>query len=205
LKERLLVSIIGGSGSGKTTIIEKLRNAFQFEPSILSMDNYYLPKSFQKRDEQNIWNFDLPEAFNLDQFHKDVISLLNGNNIEIEEYIFENFEKTPELFKIDSSALIFIEGIFVLFDERIRNLVDFQIYIHANDEVRIERRLKRDSESRGLSEEMINYQWKNHVCPAHDLHVAPHKETADFIIDNSTDFREDIENCIDFLKGKLKD
>jgi len=204
LKKRLLVSIIGGSGSGKTTIIEDLRKAFPFEPSMLSMDNYYLPKSFQKRDENDIWNFDLPTAFNLDQFHEDVQKLINGDDIEVKEYMFENDKRAPEIFKINSSELIFIEGIFVLYDKRIREVVDHQIYIHANDEVRIERRLKRDSESRGLSAEMINYQWKNHVCPAHDLHVGIHKEGADTIIDNSENYKNDLVNCVAELKQKLE-
>lgn len=205
MKKRLLVSIIGGSGSGKTTIMEELKNAFSFQPAMLSMDNYYLPKSHQKRDENHIWNFDLPEAFDLDQFHKDVVSLVSGKSIELEEYIFENFEKTPEIFEIGSSEIIFIEGIFVLYDERIKNLVDLQIYIHANDEVRIERRLKRDSESRGLSAEMINYQWENHVCPAHELHVSKHKEAADILIDNSADYRKDLEKAVEILNERLED
>ncbi|MEM7161172.1 MAG: uridine kinase [Bacteroidota bacterium] len=200
-----LISITGGSGSGKTTIIDKLRTSFDFEPSILSMDNYYLPKSHQKKDHNDIWNFDLPSAFDLEAFYRDILDLLNGEMVSRDEYIFENFDQIPNSITTLPSPLLIIEGIFVLFEERIRELVDFEIYIHVDQDKRLKRRLKRDSESRGLSLEMIQYQWDNHVCPAHDKWVEPHRSNADIILNNTVDFGADLARCVELISEKLED
>ena len=205
MKSPLLVSIIGGSGSGKSTIIEELKGAFDtFSPSVVSMDNYYLPHDFQRKDDNGIMNFDLPTAYNLDRFYADILSLMEGKGIQTEEYIFEDFGREAKTIKIASSPLIIVEGIFVLVDKRIRNLTDFQIFIDAHENTRLERRLLRDKKSRGLTPEIIRYQWNNHVLPAHGKYVEVNKNTADFVIDNSNDYSIDLKKCISFLKNRLE-
>ena len=205
MKKPLLVSIIGGSGSGKSTIIEELKHAFSgIIPAILSMDNYYLPKSQQLKDKKGIWNFDLPTAFDLERWERDVKAMLEGKDIELKEYMFENFDQEPQFFKVKSSQLIFIEGIFVLHHKPVAELVDYKIYVHADKKTRLGRRLERDSNSRGIEKDIILHQWNDHVKPAHKVHVKVHRKNANIVINNKDHFKEDLQQAVNDILSELE-
>ncbi|NND77275.1 MAG: AAA family ATPase [Flavobacteriales bacterium] len=205
MKKPLLVSITGGSGSGKSTIIEALKHAFpKIKPAVLSMDNYYLPKSEQLKDKKGIWNFDLPTAFNMEQWEKDVKAILSGKDVETKEYMFENFDRVPRFFKVRSAPLIIIEGIFVLAHHPIRDLIDYSIYVHADKKTRLDRRVKRDKALRGIKDEVIQHQWKEHVKPAHKKYVKIHRKDADIVIDNKQHFKDDLAHAIRDIAMKLE-
>lgn len=200
-----LIGITGASGSGKTTIIEAYSRAFaNFEPSIISLDNYYHPLEKQEMDENGVVNFDLPSAFDMKRFFKDLDDLICGKEILIKEYDFNNEEANYKEVLIKPSKMLLIEGLFVLHNQDLKRKAHFHIFIKASESIRFERRLKRDIEERGISEETITYQWQHHVKKANQKYLYPYEQEADFVIDNSIHFQSDLNRSILEIRSKLE-
>lgn len=199
-----LIGISGGSASGKTTFIEKIRETFD-EPllTILSQDHYYKPLHLQIKDEKGDINYDEPESIDLEQFYKDVEELENGNELIIEEYVFNNLGKIPEKIKIKPSGIIIVEGLFIFGHEPIESKLDLKLFIDADEEIKFNRRLIRDKEERGMNEEEIHYQWHNQVVPSYKKHLLPHKEKADILIQNNLNFEDGFVLVIEKIKEIL--
>ncbi|MCR9170960.1 MAG: AAA family ATPase [bacterium] len=191
----MIVGICGGSGSGKTTLLKRLCTKFSdLQPSVFSMDNYYLPIEQQQLDENGIHNFDLPTALNEEKLVSDLKKLVSGSSIVVKEYHFNAPPDKNILITIEPSQLIIVEGLFLFHFEEVRKLLDYSIFIKVDPEVQLDRRLYRDQESRGYSREAILYQWENHVKPCYRNYLLPFEEQADFR------FRNDAHADEDFLK-----
>lgn len=199
------IGITGASGSGKTTILNEYSRAFQeYEPSVISLDNYYHPLENQLVDENGVVNFDLPSAFDMHQFFSDLEQLRNGKEILRKEYDFNNEQANENEIRVKPSRLVFIEGLFVLENEKLRSQIDYHVYVKANQAVSFQRRLKRDLIERGIPEETIHYQWNNHVCIANEKYLFPHEGKADIIIDNSIHYHKDLQQSILEIKSRLE-
>lgn len=199
------IGITGASGSGKTTILKEFYSAFEeYEPSIISLDNYYHPLEKQQLDENGVVNFDLPSAFNMEQFFSDLDQLCNGLEIIVKEYDFNNKKAPFNKVVIKPSKLIFIEGLFVLQNEQLRKQVNYHIYIKADEEISLKRRIERDMNERGISEETIHYQWNNHVRVANEKFLFPYEQDADIVIDNSIHYQEDFQRSVMEIRSKLE-
>lgn len=186
-----LIGISGGSASGKTTFIGKLKEAFgETELTILSQDHYYKPLHLQVKDEQREINYDEPESIDLDKFYKDVEALNSGNELIIEEYVFNNPNKKGGKINIKPSQIIIVEGLFIFGLEPIESKLDLKLFIDADEEIKYKRRLTRDKEERGMSEEDIHFQWYNQVVPSYNKYLLPHKEKADILIQNNLNFED---------------
>src|SRR5690606_33511802 len=130
------------SGSGKTTLLKRLAHAFShYNPSVFSMDNYYLPIEKQLRDTQGEINFDLPTALNEEQLSDDLRNLSMGNSIEVKEYHFNAPPDKNVLITIQPSELIIVEGLFLFHYKEVCNLLDFSIFIDVDEHVQLDRRL----------------------------------------------------------------
>ena len=191
-KVKFIVGITGGSGVGKTTLIDGLRKEFEGHVTTFSLDNYYLPKEQQKVDENGVINFDLPTALDLKKMQEDYDHLLAGNAIEQNIYTFNNPSENSETLKIEPKKLLIVEGLFVMHYEFIRASLDYAVYISVNPEIQLERRLVRDIEERNYSKEDVIYQWENHVIPSYESFVRPYKSQVDLVITNNEDFDENI-------------
>ncbi len=198
-----LVGIAGGSASGKTSILNDLRNCF--EPgmiSIVSQDNYYLDRNLQALDYRGEINFDLPTAINREAFSNDVKDLLAGKSIIRKEYTFNNPAATPELVEVKPAPILIIEGLFVFYYEELRKQLDLQVYIDARDDVKLERRLRRDALERGYPETDVRYRWENHVVPCYKNYLRPFRDHCDIIIANNGSYRKGLEVLVHHLKAK---
>ncbi len=181
-----LIGIAGGSASGKTHLLRLLRQAFsEKEVCIISQDDYYKPVEDQIKDEKGFVNFDQPEAIDLDQFIIDVHKLSMGEMITRKEYTFNHPDKEPRLITFKPAPIVVVEGLFVLYSEAIKSLLNLKVFINANEEIKLQRRLKRDAEERAIPEEVILYQWHHHVYPAFLKYLLPHQREADIIITNN--------------------
>lgn len=183
-----IIGICGGSGSGKTTLAKKLKLLRNSEISILSMDNYYFPQEQQSKDKNGVLNFDLPSALNIELLINHLEQLRNGDIIHLAEYTFNNPNAQSKTQSIHPSKYILCEGIFMLQDKGIRDLLDKILFIDADESVMFSRRFKRDSHTRGIKPQMINYQWNNHFLPAYHKYVLPYKEWANYLVDGNQPF-----------------
>lgn len=187
-----VIGICGGSGSGKTTLLKKLSNFYgQEEVSILTMDNYYFPIEEQQKDDNGIVNFDLPTALNEKKLSEDLQELVNGNTIEVKEYFFNSPPDKNVLLSVIPKDIIIVEGLFIFHYPKVRSLIDFSVFVEVDASVQLDRRIYRDQDSRGYSQQEIIYQWNEHVTPCYNNYIVPHKPEADFLYRNDFNSEED--------------
>lgn len=191
-KVKFIVGITGGSGVGKTTLIDGLNREFEGRVTTFSLDNYYKPKVEQAIDENGVINFDLPTALDLLQLKSDFDALRLGNQIKQSVYQFNNPVNNDMVNILEPKSLLIVEGLFVMHYDFIKPLLDYSVYLSVDADRQLERRLKRDIEERNYSEEDVMYQWDNHVLPCYKNFVQPYKEEADLIITNNERFDENI-------------
>ncbi len=197
-----LIGITGGSGSGKTTFIKELRKAFtEAEVCILSQDDYYFPREQQFTDEVGVKNFDLPGSIDKKSFKVDVELLLAGKDVERLEYTFNNEKAYPKTLLFKPAPVIIVEGIFVFHFKKIRRLLDLKIYLHAKENLKVIRRIKRDQVERNYPIEDVLYRYEKHVMPTFERYIEPYMDDADLVINNNSDFSVGLEVVKGFIRN----
>ena len=179
----LIIGIAGGTGSGKTTvvnsIIEELKNE---EVDVISQDSYYQDTSHLSYEERTKINFDHPKSIDFDLLVSHLKELKAGRSIEQPVYSFKEHNRTRETVKIDPRKVIIVEGILILTHPDIREMFDIKIYVHADSDERLIRRLKRDIAERGRDLDEVLNRYQNTLKPMHQQFIEPTKEFADIII-----------------------
>ncbi len=191
-KIKFIIGITGGSGVGKTTLIKSLYEKFEGRVSTFSLDNYYLPKEEQRKDENGIINFDLPTALDQESIKKDLNILINGQSIRQKVYGFNNPNIASNYNEIVPNDLLIVEGLFVMHYPFVREVLDYMVYLSVEPHLQLERRLVRDMNERNYTKEDVLYQWHNHVAPSYENFVLPYKDKVDLIITNNEAFDENI-------------
>lgn len=200
----LVVGLAGGSATGKTSFIEALVTVFGgHELCVVSMDNYYRPLSSQHRDENGMVNYDLPEGIDFNRLRKDLRSLQQGKSVKIVEYTFNNSARFPSEIVLTPAPIILVEGLFVLTDKRLRAFFDITMMIATEHHIALKRRLRRDVEERGMTEDEVIYQWEQHVLPAYETYLVPHKNNVNLLIDNNMSFDSGLREVEALFKGYL--
>ena len=204
----MIIGICGGSGSGKTTLLRRLCDEYRgLNPSVFSLDNYYLPIEMQQKDPNGIVNFDLPSALDRNKIIEDLNSLISGSPIKVKEYNFNSPPHVNHFIDIDPSDLIIVEGLFLFYYTEIKNHLDMSVYVTVDSDVQLERRINRDQSQRGYSIDDIIYQWENHVNPCHSQFIEPYKNDADYFFRNDSNAENDFLNLkrnIDILMKQKK-
>ena len=205
MNKPFVIGVAGGSGSGKTFFLNCFLHHFnENEICLISQDDYYKPIGQQPKDENGWINFDLPQCIDEDKLLADLKSLLAGNTIQKKEYTFNVDNDKARMLTIRSAPIILIEGLFIFHYKEIAALLDMRIFLDAEEEITLNRRLKRDIAERGYSHDMIMYQWINHVLPAYKAYLLPYKENADKLILNNTHVADDIIAISSDLSKELK-
>jgi uridine kinase len=169
-----IVGITGGSASGKTSFLHAISQLFdQTQVCILSQDNYYKPATQQPLDANGNPNFDLPECLELDAFHDDILLLKSGQGIRRREYRFQHEQQMGDWLYVAPAPILIIEGLFIFYRQDIASHFDLGIFIETDEQLQLERRLKRDMEERNIPEDYIHYQWMHHVMPAYREYLEP--------------------------------
>jgi len=198
-----LIGITGGSGSGKTTFINKLKEKFtDDEVCVISQDDYYKPREQQLTDDNGIKNFDLPESIEFGQLSIDIKKLLHHQIVQRREYTFNNVMKEAKIKTFKPAPIIIIEGLFVFYFEKLLDKqFDLRVFINAMDNLRVIRRIKRDRIERNYPLEDVLYRYENHVMPSYEQFIEPYIRRADIVVNNNNDF--DI--ALEVFKGFIRD
>lgn len=196
----MLIGISGGSGSGKTYFMRKLSSFFDInDVSILSMDEYYKPRNEQFIDENGIKNFDLPTSIDIDHFVRDIKTLMDGKSIEKKKYTFNNEHAEEAVLTLNPSKILIVEGLFIFSSSQVAELLDLSIIIHADDALKIIRRIKRDNSERNYPLDDVLYRYEHHVKPAYEKYIEPHLDEVDMVINNN----HSVDKAVDVLAGYI--
>ena len=188
-----IISICGGSGSGKTTFADKVRKNVDQEISILHMDSYYLPRlPKQLKTTSGKPNFDHPDAFDWELLKKHIQMLKDGKAVKSPLYDFKRNIRLKKSSLIQSTKVVLFEGIFSLYDEEIRKMCDITSFLHVEADIRFIRRLHRDVEERGRSLDSVISQYYETVRPMYQKFLEPQRQYADFIVGEETDIAASI-------------
>lgn len=183
MKRPILIGITGGTGSGKSTIANEIYKNFGTKAiAMIEQDSYYKDQSSLAMEERVKTNYDHPHAFDNDLLVSHLKELLEGKSIEKPKYDFSTHNRLEETITVEPREIIIVEGILVLEDERIRDLLDIKIYVDTDADVRIIRRMVRDIEERGRTLDSVINQYLTVVKPMHNQFTEPTKRYADLII-----------------------
>lgn len=199
-----IVGITGGSASGKTSFLHDLAAAFSPEQiTVVSQDHYYHPREKQLKDANGETNFDLPTSINRALFYEDIHALIQGEEIQKQEYTFNNPLKKPGVITLKPAPIMVLEGLFVFHYDEICDLCDLRIFIEADESIAYQRRLHRDFHERGYSPESVAYQWKAHVMPSYRQYLLPLRSKADLVVMNNQHYKTGLEVVLNHLQSKV--
>ena len=201
----LTVGITGGTGSGKTTILELLKKEFsENDIGFISQDSYYNDNGNLSFDEKNKINFDHPDAIDFELIINHLNLLKNKKNINQPIYSFIHHNRTEKTRLVKPKKIMIIEGILILNNIKLRDIIDYKVFVDATENLRFKRRLDRDVNQRGRIAEEVIELFNTRLNKMHKLYVEPMKEFCDIIIDNNSkaDLLE-INPIIDVIKSHL--
>lgn len=178
----IVIGIAGGTGSGKTTLTQALAEKFAGRTTVIYQDNYYKRQDHLTFEERTRVNYDSPKAFDIDLMVAHIEDLKAMRPVQGPVYDFSNHNRTDETVDIQPESVILVEGILLLHEPRLCTLLDIKLFVDADADVRILRRIKRDVLERGRSIESVEKQYLETVKPMHELYVETSKRNADLII-----------------------
>jgi len=200
-----IIGVCGGSGSGKTSLIRNIKESFtKEEVCIISQDDYYRPREEQKIDDHGVRNFDRPKSILDKELADDLKALIEGRAIERLEYTFNNEKATPDKITLAPAPVIVVEGLFVFHFKKIRKLLDLRVYVHAKENLKVIRRIRRDQIERNYSLDDVLYRYQHHVLPAFEKYIEPYKNRAHLIVNNNESMDRGLEVIVGFVQSKVR-
>ena len=178
----LVIGIAGGTGSGKTTLMKRLVEAFGDVVTVLSHDNYYRRLDHMPLEERRLVNYDEPAALETELMSQHLSQLRNGQAIDCPVYDFAQHNRSDETLHIEPRQVIIVEGILIFENPELRDLMDIRIFVDTDADIRICRRIKRDVNKRGRSLESVIEQYQTTVKPMHEKYVEPSKKFAHIVV-----------------------
>ena len=182
----LIIGIAGGTGCGKTTVVNTILNELpEGEVGVISQDSYYKDTSHLEYDERVKINFDHPRSIDFELLESHLKELKKGNSINQPVYSFVKHNRTGDTINTKPRKVMIVEGILILSHAEIRDLFDIKIFVHADSDERLIRRLKRDITERGRDINEVLMRYQTTLKPMHQQFIEPMKEYADIIIPNN--------------------
>ena len=194
----IFIGIAGGTGSGKSTFTNRLKEAFGERVSVVYYDNYYRRRDELPFEERKKINYDHPDAFETQMLIDHIHKLKNGEAVECPVYDYTIHNRSDKTIMIQPAEVILVEGIMVLQNEELRKLLDIKVYVEADADERILRRVIRDVKERGRDVEGIAKQYLTTVKPMHYLYVEPTRAMADIVINSGMN-----DVAFDLFKSKI--
>jgi len=199
-----VLGIAGGSGSGKSTIARSVLEALPSGVGVLiEQDHYYRAQPHRPLEERERVNYDHPDALEMDLLCAHLDSLRSGEAILRPTYDFAVHDRALEGVRIEPAAVVIVEGILVLADERVRARFDAKVYVDTDPDIRLMRRIRRDLEQRGRTFAQIRKQYYETVRPMHLAFVEPSKRFADVIVPEGGHNRVALELLLGLVRGRI--
>lgn len=201
----LVIGVAGGTGSGKTTVAKKIAAAFQrHEVVLFDQDSYYNDLSHLPLSERRKINYDHPDAFDTDLLEQHLALLRAGHSVDKPVYSYALHCRTRKTARISPAPIVLLEGILVLEEKRLRELMDIKIFVDTEDDIRLIRRLRRDIHERGRNIESVLSQYENTVRPMHLSFILPSKRHADIVIPRGGENDVAIKVVISTIRERLR-
>ena len=201
----LIIGIYGGTGSGKTTIVNQIASNFDTsEIEIISQDSYYNDNSNISYDERCKLNFDHPDSIDSKLLHKHLSELKNGNFIKQPIYDFKTHNRTKKTIITNPKKILILEGILIMCYPNIRSICDLKVYINANSKTRMNRRISRDILERGRTHNEVLSRYTKTLKPMHEKFIEPTKIYADYVIENQGNNEINISELLKKIKSLIE-
>lgn len=179
----LIIGIAGGTGSGKTTVVQKIIEKFsENEVALLSQDSYYFDNSHLSLKERRARNFDHPDSVEFDLLIEHVKKLINGEAVEEPVYSFISCTRQPETRRVEPREVLIVEGILCLTNQKLRDLMGIKVYVDCDSDLRLSRVIRRDINERGRNINQVLDRYEKTVRPSHLQFIEPTKRFADIIL-----------------------
>ena len=183
MRKTLIIGVAGGTASGKTTVCQRILEELGLRDClILSFDSYYKELTKEEREDLSQKNWDHPDALDFDLAYSSLLELMKGNDVWIPDYCFKTNSRKEKWIVGKYSPIVIFEGIYALYDEKMRTLMDLKIFVKTDDDIRLARRLVRDVVERNRTIPSILYQYNKFVKKSYDDFVRPSMKWADIII-----------------------
>ena len=200
----MVIGIAGGTGSGKTTVVRKIIESFcEGEVAVIPQDSYYRDSSHLPLEERLKLNFDEPAAIEWELLVEQLKQLKAGKAIEQPTYSYLTCTRQPETVHVEPRDIVIVEGILILCDEQLRNMLDMKIFVDADSDERLIRVINRDIIERGRTVDMVIERYEKVLRPMHLQHIEPTKRYADLIIPQGGHNKVAIEMMKDYISHKL--
>lgn len=180
--DTMIIGIAGGTGSGKTTLTQRLKERFGGNVSVLYHDNYYKAHDDMPYEERTKLNYDHPDAFDTERLVRDIETLRRGGTIRCPVYDYAAHNRSNETLEVRPTKVILVEGILIFQSQALRQLMDIKIFVDTDADERILRRILRDVKKRGRSLDGVVSQYLTTVKPMHEQFVEPSKRYSDIIV-----------------------
>lgn len=201
-KRPIIIGVTGGSGSGKTTVAHAIYDQLHGNSiQIITQDTYYNDQSDMSMAERKAVNYDHPLAFDSDLLVQQLAQLRQNKSIEMPVYDYEQYTRTNKTVHVEPQDVIILEGILILDDQRLRDLMDIKVFVDTDSDLRIIRRIKRDMQERGRSLDSVINQYLATVKPMYHQFIEPTKRYADIIVPEGGQNQV----AIDLLTTKVRD
>ena len=196
--DSIIIGIAGGTGSGKSTFTNRLKNEFGDQVAVVYHDNYYKLQDIPFEERKKV-NYDHPDALETDLMIEHLKLLKAGQAIDCPVYDYSIHNRSDKTLHIEPKKIIIVEGILLLADPRVRDLIDIKVFVEADADERILRRIVRDVKERGRDLDNIVQQYLTTVKPMHYLYVEPTKARADIIINSGMN-----DVAFDIMRSKIQ-
>lgn len=199
----VFIGIAGGTASGKSTIVHKIRDYFQEDILVIFHDNYYKPYDDLTLEERSNLNYDHPDSFDTELLIEDLKKLKKWKSIQMPIYDYKNYSRLEERLEVYPKKIIIVEGILILENEELRNLLDLKFFVEADSDVRLQRRILRDVKERKRTIDSVLNQYFNTVKPMFEKYIGPSKKYSDLIIPEGGENTVAIEILIEHIQYLL--
>lgn len=200
----LVIGIAGGTGSGKTTVVNKIINSFaQGEVAVIPQDSYYKDSSHVPPELRSKINFDEPAAIEWSLLVSQLKALKEGHSIEMPTYSYLTCTRQAETVKVEPTDVVIVEGILVLNDPELRELMDVKVFVDADPDERLIRVIARDCIERGRTPQMVIDRYRDVLKPMHCRYIEPSKQYADLIIPQGGSNTVAITLLTDYIASRL--